>query len=207
MFYCFILPTWNKVFLLLLLLWLTDQRKHQSFASLAFVRGIHRGPVNSPHRLPVTRKMFPFDNVSCVKVIMTITCLKLHSNMPVGFAVTVGLVFPQRLGLICWEALAIKAIQWRHMGILAIQITGNSIVCSTDCTCLQHRTHKCSAWLTLCEGNPWVTGMGDWLGLFPSQSISNAEIVSISWRREGNSNVKRSRLIGEIINGTLKAPL
>ena len=25
-----------------------DQRKHQSFASLAFVRGIHRGPVNSP---------------------------------------------------------------------------------------------------------------------------------------------------------------
>ena len=26
-----------------------DQRKHQSSASLAFVRGIHRGPVNSPH--------------------------------------------------------------------------------------------------------------------------------------------------------------
>ena len=25
-----------------------DQRKHQSSASLAFVRGIHRGPVNSP---------------------------------------------------------------------------------------------------------------------------------------------------------------
>ena len=25
-----------------------DQRKHQSFASLAFVLGIHRGPVNSP---------------------------------------------------------------------------------------------------------------------------------------------------------------
>ena len=40
-----------------------DQRKHQSFASLAFVRGIHRGPVNSPHKGPVTRKMFPFDDV------------------------------------------------------------------------------------------------------------------------------------------------
>ena len=36
-----------------------DQRKHQSSASLAFVWGIHRGPVNPPHKWPVTRKMFP----------------------------------------------------------------------------------------------------------------------------------------------------
>ena len=42
-----------------------DQRKYQSFASLAFVGGIHRWPVNSPHKWPVTRKMFPFDDVSC----------------------------------------------------------------------------------------------------------------------------------------------
>ena len=41
----------------------TAQRKHQSSASLAFVRGIHRWPVNSPHKGPVTRKMFPFDDV------------------------------------------------------------------------------------------------------------------------------------------------
>ena len=40
-----------------------DQRKHQSSASLAFVRGIHRGPVNSPHKGPVTQKIFPFDDV------------------------------------------------------------------------------------------------------------------------------------------------
>ena len=40
-----------------------DQSKHQSSASLAFVRGIHRWPVNSPHKWPVTRKMFPFDDV------------------------------------------------------------------------------------------------------------------------------------------------
>ena len=40
-----------------------DQRKHQNSASLAFVRGIHRSPVNSPHKWPVTRKMFPFDDV------------------------------------------------------------------------------------------------------------------------------------------------
>ena len=40
-----------------------DQRNHQSSASLAFVRGIHRWPVNSPHKGPVTRKMFPFHDV------------------------------------------------------------------------------------------------------------------------------------------------
>ena len=40
-----------------------DQRKHQSSASLAFVRGINRWPVNSPHKWPVTRKMFPFNDV------------------------------------------------------------------------------------------------------------------------------------------------
>ena len=41
----------------------TDQRKHQSSASLACVWGIHWWPVNSPHKWLVTRKMFPFDDV------------------------------------------------------------------------------------------------------------------------------------------------
>ena len=41
----------------------SDQRKHQSSTSQAFVRGIHQWPVNSPHKGPVTRKMFPFDDV------------------------------------------------------------------------------------------------------------------------------------------------
>ena len=41
----------------------TDQRKHQSFMSLAFVRRIQRWPMNSLHKGPVMRKMFPYDNV------------------------------------------------------------------------------------------------------------------------------------------------
>ena len=49
----------------------TDQRKHQSSVSLAFLRGIHRWLVNFPHKWPVTRKMFPLDDVimgqSCEK--------------------------------------------------------------------------------------------------------------------------------------------
>ena len=41
----------------------TDQRKHQSSVSLAFVWGIHWWQVNSPYKWPVTQKMFPFDDV------------------------------------------------------------------------------------------------------------------------------------------------
>ena len=40
-----------------------NQRKHHSSASLAFVSGIHRWPLKSPHKGSVTRKMFPFDDV------------------------------------------------------------------------------------------------------------------------------------------------
>ena len=55
---------------------LTDQIKHQSSASLAFVWGIHGWPVNSPHTGPVTRKMFPFDDV----IMLYIYCKFPHQS-------------------------------------------------------------------------------------------------------------------------------
>ena len=39
-----------------------DKRKHQSSASLAFVRGIYWWPVDSPHKGSETRKMISFDD-------------------------------------------------------------------------------------------------------------------------------------------------
>ena len=44
-----------------------DQRRHQNSEPLAFVRGSHRWPVNSPHKVPITRKIIPFDDVIIVK--------------------------------------------------------------------------------------------------------------------------------------------
>ena len=52
-----------------------DQRKHHSSTSLAFVRGIHRWPVNSPHNGPVAWKMFPFDDV-----IMHHFAIQIHNS-------------------------------------------------------------------------------------------------------------------------------
>ena len=59
-----------------------DQTKHQSSASLAFVRGIHRGPVNSPHKWPVTRKLFPFDDVimKCLRPVSLSGSHQLHHS-------------------------------------------------------------------------------------------------------------------------------
>ena len=48
-----------------------NQRKHQSSASLAFVRGIHRRPVNSPYKWQVTQ-MFPFDDVTMALLYITV---------------------------------------------------------------------------------------------------------------------------------------
>ena len=65
-----------------------DQSKHLSSASLAFVRGIHRWPVNSPHKGPVTQKMFPFDDV----IMPRVNCASISS----GHAYVSNLFPPQR---------------------------------------------------------------------------------------------------------------
>ena len=58
-----------------------EQRKHQSSASLVFVRGIHWWPVNSPHKWPVTRKMFPFDDGVMTIVVQRDACCAVFCSV------------------------------------------------------------------------------------------------------------------------------
>ena len=53
----------------------SDQIKHQNSASLAFVRGIHRWPVDSLIKWPVTPKMFLFDDVIMNRIVMYVFSL------------------------------------------------------------------------------------------------------------------------------------
>ena len=70
-----------------------DQRKHKSSASLAFVRGIHRRPVNCPHKWPVTRKMFPFDDVIMGdNELASIWCCQTNSKRYDNFDIS---IYPQ----------------------------------------------------------------------------------------------------------------
>ena len=61
-----------------------DQRKHQSPASLAFVQGTHRWPVNSPHKEPVTRKCFHFMTSSCYRIDFIYLTMKECIRQPMG---------------------------------------------------------------------------------------------------------------------------
>ena len=62
-----------------------DQRKHHSPAPLAFVKGMHQWPVNSPHKGPVTQKMLPFDDV--IMLCKTIDMTAWIENPDIGLGV------------------------------------------------------------------------------------------------------------------------
>ena len=83
-----------------------DQRKHQRSASLAFVRGIHRWPVNFSHKWSVTRKMFPFwwhDHVNSLRP----SNAYMHNGLSPGRH---------------------KAIIWTNAGILLIGPLGTILI-------------------------------------------------------------------------------
>ena len=63
-----------------------DQRKHQSSTSVTFVRGIHRWPVGSSHKGPITRKMFPFDDVIMINCHWDFYC---QNEEPVPYSKTI----------------------------------------------------------------------------------------------------------------------
>ena len=136
-----------------------DERKHQSSASLAFVRGIHRAPVNSSHKWPATRKTFPFDDVIMAA---SLTPLSLGSVVRNLNCVADTLV-PKCARLLTGLVLHYNDI---IMTAMVSQITGVSVVCSTVCSGTAERKHQISASLALEEStiNWW----------FPSQRASNA---------------------------------
>ena len=102
-----------------------DQRKYQSSASLAFVGGIHRWPVNSPHKGPVTRKMFHLMTSSCY--------WRCKSWLIIG-----------------WLFVDTTALKYRSGVWLVVQITVRLIVNSGTATLKQyiHQMAHFSSWYT-----------------------------------------------------------
>ena len=80
-----------------------DQSKHQSSASLAFVRGIHRGPVNSPHKWPVPRKMCPFDDVIvCFFHALARICVVVAQTVIHSIVVPTAILHETFSNAFCW---------------------------------------------------------------------------------------------------------
>ena len=151
-----------------------DQRKHQSSASLAFVWGIHRGPVNFPHKWPVTRKMFPFDdvimNTASIAGVFVIVSTENENNEFIDSYSIANLRFNYSIILrqkekknvcIYYHFSTLKWYQWLAsflmedwpvyhyydviMGAIASQITSLTIVHSTVYSGADHRHHQSSA--------------------------------------------------------------
>ena len=150
-----------------------DQTKHQSSASLAFVWGIHRGLVNSPHKWLVMRKMFPFDDV-----------IMFVWKPAVCFLVQNCTVYDCDF----------------HISIIVSQITGNWTVCSTPWSgYIKENIHapytsmKTSKQLHItgpCEENSLVSG-------FPSQRTSNSA-HPLRWRHSVSNHQPHNCLLNRL---------
>ena len=154
-----------------------NQRKHQSSASLAFVREIHRGPVNFPHKWPVTRKMFPFDDVIMVfqQLVQGKTSNVRHTD-PLSSEFTHHGEFPSHMAshaerlFVSWRFHDYSKRHgsiWTHiyihysdviMGTIASQITSLTIVYSTVYSGTDQRKHQSSASLPFGRWIPSTKG-------------------------------------------------
>ena len=103
-----------------------DQGKHQSSVSLAFVKRIHRWPLDATDKGPVTRIMFPFDDVI---TLFSSYCNSFDNRVPVNQIYWCPI---SKWVAVIWQddgLLANLARRWHPMSVVASQITGNSTVC------------------------------------------------------------------------------
>ena len=147
-----------------------DQRKHRSSASLAFEKGIHRGSVNSPHKWPVTRKMFPLDDVI------------MSNSQKTSIARPYERALQCLLWVIWWKGeREISHYSDVIMSAMASQITSVSIGCTTVCSCAGQRKHQSFASLAFMRGTT-----GDrWI---PLTKMDDA-LYTLQWRHNGRDCV------------------
>ena len=149
------------------------------------MRGIHRWPVNSLHKLPVTRKMFPFDDVIMQTKICCIIIGPLEQKFgpSASWRSDIFLVYFPTYPVHCikihqhvFVGGGHHALQWRHNG-------RERVSNHQPHDCLLNRLFRRRSRKTpklrvtgLCEG------ISPGIGEFPAQRASNAENISIWWR-------------------------
>ena len=115
-----------------------DQRKHQSSASLSFVRGIHRGPVNSPDQWPVTRKMFPFDDVIMSVKMNTHFChIVTYNHFTIIVAMMIIVVIQSKCKILFVEEAKMSPVKWRPI-CLGLNVSASSNGCTISRDHLRH---------------------------------------------------------------------
>ena len=159
-------------------------------ASLTFARGIHRSPVNSPHKWPVMRTLRFLWYSSAHAVKQTVEWPVIWDYMTFMWRIVMtfcGTTRDHKLGIILtvgfqWELevdadISYQIITWRHDdhdGVSNHQPLG----------CLLNLLFRRKIKENIKAQRPWpLCGEFTGAGEFPAQKASYAENVSIWWRR------------------------
>ena len=139
----------------------TDERKHQSSASLAFVPRNHRWQVNSPDKGPVTRKMFPFDDD--IKILPDRLFLLPGYTMSHKYAPVFVIVFKTVIQciLIFWDFL------WYMLLRVTSLTVGQSMMTSSNGNIFRVSGHLCGEFTS----PRWI----------PHTKASDAELWCLLW--------------------------
>ena len=166
--------------------------KHESSASLAFVRGNRRSPIHSPHKDPVTQKMFEFDDV-------IINHIAQEGSLPISQMIFLSTSKIRRIyRLVTYSHsnnktgkihISYKPLQWRHNGRECI-----SNHQPHDCFLNRLSRHKSKKPSKL-RVTGLCVGKSPEAGEFPAQMASNAESVSIWWRHYDNDFTGRGNQV------------
>ena len=129
-----------------------DQRKHQSSASLAFVRGIHRWPVNCPHKGPVSGICFHLMTSLWPNFHLTWDtqhCISLESHCVLKAP---HYIYTFGSGIAWWEASSLRthASDWHGTAInnrgfvmsSSDRISGDQPACGTNASYLASSKQK-----------------------------------------------------------------
>ena len=104
-----------------------DQSKHQSSASLAFVWEIHRWPVNFPHKWPVTRKIFPFDDV------IMVYCIYAHTTRQWFPTLMLVIIIPLKFILIIYSWFNINKYRLTMTYFIVVLVSDNDMKLRYQC--------------------------------------------------------------------------
>ena len=114
----------------------SDWRKHQCSTSLAFVQGIRWWLVNSPHKWPVTCKMFPFDDI--------MGAIWHLRSWPSMVHVMVGIWWPLYKALLIYRSHSSLNNSWKTPHSSPVRVSYGVLFMSEK------------VWLKFCHCNCWV---------------------------------------------------
>ena len=161
-------------------------------SKLAFLRGIHWWLVNSPHKGPVTQKMFPFHDLIMKLFLFTSLCFKK------GFLETLP-SFHKRtdnlIGMVWWDLIWLSTLSSYQRGIWQIGLLNTPALCivhhfSYPNICINKMKYF-SGSVSLTEAIQLTGWNVDDVFLFDNDSFNDIKLITlaIDWCKEYNNRM------------------